>query len=340
MGNKRSRLVRRRSLYTGEGYEHASHALDQADGGSPIPVASLDQAALEALFLERVGEVSLDLWEPAVLAFGIAWVSPPPDSLDVGIPSRFLPDIIRQISPTVLTEDLRGDISGDNDVVEVQGIPGLRLRHEAGYTVLYRPGLPGRIRIRATESAWRLAWRIARHPWADRVVALWDGHPHDWHPLEIRYLTDGWPGRYQIGREHYQAGRLASDLLRRLPGICTPPSCHDMWFNFHGKTDAEYHIQLEWELGQPPAPVLDLLLDPVFGMDVDIELTYGQVTLEDCYADCCSRVRLVNRDGTRSRIDLRRLMLPTPKEEMSRLSRSRQHRHAKRHKLQALYGSA
>jgi hypothetical protein len=108
-------------------------------------VASLDQAALEALFLERVGEVSLDLWEPAVLAFGIAWVSPRPDSLDVGIPSRFLPDIIRQITPTVLTEDLRGDISGDNDVVEAQGIPGLRLRHEAGYTVLYRPGLPGRI---------------------------------------------------------------------------------------------------------------------------------------------------------------------------------------------------
>jgi hypothetical protein len=171
------------------------------------------------------------------------------------------------------------------------------------------------------------------------VIALWDSHPFDWHPLEIRHLAEGRRGRYQIGGEHYQASRLASDLLRRLPGIYRPPSSHDMWFNFHGRTDAEYHIQLEWELGQPPAPVLDLLLDPLFGMDVDIELTYGQATRDDCYTNECSRVRLVSRDGTRSRVDLRRLMLPTPNDESPSSLTFRYRQHAERQELQTLYGA-
>lgn len=339
MGNKRNRVAHRRSLYTHESYTHVIEAWNQAEGEAPIPVASLDQAALEALVLERVGEVSLDLWEPTVLPFGISWVSPRPHSLDLGIPYRYLPDIIRQTTPTVPVEDLSWNAPTDDDVVEVQGIPGLRLRHEAGHAVLYRPSLPGSIRIRATEPVWKRASWIARHPWSDRVISLWDGHPHDWHPLEIRYLAEGWPGRYQIGGEHYRASRLASDLLRRLPGICRSPSSHDMWFNFHGRTDAEYHIQLEWELGEPPAHILDLLLDPLFGIDIDIELTPAQAAREDCYNDNCSWVRLVSRDGTRSRIDLRRLMYPTPNDEIPSSMNFHHRRQAERQELEMLYPS-
>lgn len=314
MGNKRNRVAHRRSLFTREGYQHAIEALGRAGGGRPIPVAYADQAAFEALFLERVGEVDLDLWEPTVLPFGISWVSPYPDSIDVGVPRRYLPDIIRQIIPTVFAEDTYQVGPECGDVLEVQGIPGLRFRYEAGHVVLYRPGRPGRIRIPAKEITWRKALWIALRAWDDRATVLWDSHPNEWHPLETRFVED-WPARFRIDGEHYRASRLASDVLRRLPGICRPPSCHDMWVNFHGRTAAEYYIQLEWAHGLPPAPILDLLLDPEFGLNVDIQLTYGQQTQQDCYTDDCSHVRLISLDGTGSRIDLRRLMHRTSDQE-------------------------
>ncbi|WP_169981719.1 hypothetical protein [Microbispora sp. H10836] len=297
--------ARKRALYTGQAHQHAIKSLhrDQGKGSRPIPVASTAQAALEALILERIGEWNPVFWSPFVLAYGIAWVDPSPEDLTIGIPAQYLPDLIRGLIPT-----LHPKAASASDDVEIQGIPGLRFSYEGGHVVLYRPGETARVRIPLkNESLWHKALKIGIDDFDSDLTFPWDSHPNAWHPAELYFINASWPGRYAIGGEHYQASRLASDLLRRLPGLCGPFLAHDMWFNFHGATDSEYYIQFEWQNSRPPNAVLDLILDRTFGLDVHIDLVHDQHSLADAYADHCTRVRLVSRDGSGSRIDLRYL---------------------------------
>ncbi|WP_182907604.1 hypothetical protein [Microbispora sp. H13382] len=297
--------ARKRALYTGQAHQHALKSLrrDQRKGCGPIPVATTAQAALEALILERIGEWSPVFWSPFVLAYGIAWVDPSPEDLIVGIPVQYLPDLIRELIPKLHTSG-----PSANDDIEIQGIAGLRFSYENGHVVLYRPGEPARVSIPLeNESLWHKAIKIATDGFDSDLAFPWDSHPNAWHPAELYFINTSWPGRYAIGGEHYQASRLASDLLRRLPGLCSPFMAHDMWFNFYGATDSEYYIQFEWQNSRPPNAVLDLILDRTFGLDVQIDLVHDQTSLADVYADHCTWVRLVSRDGSGSRIDLRYL---------------------------------
>lgn len=104
-----------------------------------------------------------------------------------------------------------------------------------------------------------------------------------------------------IGSTQYKASRLASDVLRRLPGLCKPFSTHDMWFNF-GR-DERYHIEFEWQSSGPPRDILDLLLDRKDGLDVRIDSR--DRSLSHYYSEDCAYVRLPGATG--GRLDLRHL---------------------------------
>ncbi|MFI6883776.1 hypothetical protein [Streptosporangium canum] len=303
----KNKTARKRALLTGQSHQHALMSLkrDRGQGAAPIPVAPIWQAAFEALLLERIGEWDPDFWCPGVLPFGITWVDPSPYDLTIAIPRRYLPDLIRQLIPTI---DYGQWHRPRDDDFEFHGVPGLRFRYENCYIVLYRPGQPARVKIPLeNETLWHKAIKIATAEFPPGTILPWDTNPQDWHPAETYYSTVSWPARYAIEGEHYQASRLASDLLRRLPGICKPFVSHDMWFNFYGSTAAEYHIQLEWQNSQPPHAILDLILDRKFGLDVQLELVHDQESEADCYTDQCRWVRLRSMDESGSRIDLRYL---------------------------------
>jgi hypothetical protein len=296
----RDRLAVRRSRYTLQGYEHALEAI-RRDGRQhgAIPRAVPHQAFLEALALERIGEWRPACWRPDILGFGIAWVDPSPACITLGIPTRYLPDIASTLMPSSSIDALAD--SNDGPYAEIYGLPGLRFRLDGRTVILQIPGMAGRIEIpTASPDLWEKALLIAQASFDDTVVSLWDLLPDTWHPLERAYAVS-WPERYAIGGVQYRASRLASDVLRRLPGICRPFSRHDMWFNFGRKEG--YEIEFEWQDSGPPRDVLDLLLHRKDGLGVRIDTQDRPVGR--LYSDDCTYVRLVGDTG--GFFDLRRL---------------------------------
>ena len=225
--------IRRRSL-TGETYQQAHRALSELlPGTAPIPAATPDLAALEALVLDRIGSCDLDLWHPGVLPFEITSITPRPDRLTMRVPRAFLPDIIRQIMPTITDE---------HGEPNVGGVIGLRVTPKRGIARLRRPGLPGLIEIPATRSDWDRAVKIATDGWAEGVNPAWLTHPNRWHPGELA-LLEAYPDHYAPGGEQYRKSAFASAVLRRLPGMCPHPETteyHNLWINMW--PDHGYHV--------------------------------------------------------------------------------------------------
>lgn len=220
------------------------------------------------------------------------------DRLDIGILERMLPFWLRTMLPY-------GHVGPQNQPpgsVDIRGIPGLRATHENDHIVLHLLGQAGQIRIRADEPPWDKALFIAKLPWTAEVIDLGSQAPGDWTHLEIEAF------RRWKGAMRFRPSRLASDTLRRLPGICKPASSHDLWEDLTSRGFAGgYRFNIEWVGGRSFAPLLNLLLDPDVGMDVEIEpLASIEQTLDDCYADECTYVRLVGRDNPHSRLTLRR----------------------------------
>jgi hypothetical protein len=111
----------------------------------------------------------------------------------------------------------------------------------------------------------------------------------------VRFGSDGW---------QYRNTWFASQILRRLPGLCPAPWLyyHDLWFNRVGE---ECSIQFEWAFGAAHNVVLARLLDPVFGVDGEIALLSGQ-KLDDCYSGTEYRVNIQYAPQPACSISLRR----------------------------------
>jgi hypothetical protein len=298
----RNRLALRRSRYTLQKSGHSAESL-RRDGRhlGAIPRAVPHQAFLEALALERIGDWKPDLWRPDILGFGLTWVDPAPDAIGLGIPTRFLPDIAATLIPVSTRDELAGPLDGRS--AQIYGIPGLRYRQDGDTVILTIPGITGRIDISlASPDLWEKAHLIAQGEWDDTAVFFWDLHPDTWHPAESAFVA-AWPDRYAIGGLNYQTSRLASDVLRRLPGICKPYSTHDMWFNF-GR-DEGYHIEFEWQNSGPPREILGLLLDRKDGLNVRLDTRPHGKPISYLYSDDCAYVRLPSCTG--GRLDLRHL---------------------------------
>ena len=227
---------------TGETAQQALEGLRRLKPGlPPIPdAASDDQAFLEATFLEGIGRCDVDRWMRHMVPFAVRSVTPFADELIVRTPLDFLPDILRQVMPCWATDE------ESDDYAEVHGIAGLRGRHARDRIVLERPGLPGRIAIPATRNQWRKAALVAADMCGDpRDVRMpWLDQPAEWHPAESAF-TDSWPERFVPGGQLYGSSLLASQVLRRLPGLCPRPRAvfHSLWMNRFSR----FSIQFEWE---------------------------------------------------------------------------------------------
>ncbi|WP_028649016.1 hypothetical protein [Nocardiopsis sp. CNT312] len=301
----KNRLARRRKRYTHQAHAHALESI-RRDGRTcgAIPVAVGPQAFLEAHALERIGEWNPACWHHDILGFGITWVDPSPTSIALGIPTRFLPDIISALIPMSSPDELAD--SADDGYVEVYGLPGLRYRTVGCTAILSVPGIPGRIEIPvASPEIWEKAVLIAKASWDEGSVFFWDECPTDWHTAE-RAFTETWPRRYGIGNSYYRTSRLASDVLRRLPAICAPFAAHDMWFN--SCSEDGYAIEFEWQNSGPPRKILDLLLDRKDGLRVQLKTCWDEQPISHFYSDDCTYVDLVSDLG--GRLDLRHLRYP------------------------------
>lgn len=109
----------------------------------------------------------------------------------------------------------------------------------------------------------------------------WLTQPDEWHPQETRWVQT-YCKRCSPGSWQYRNSRFASQILRRLPGLCPLPRAygHDLWFNRFGDTCS---VQFESAFGATHDFILDKILDPVFGPGAEIALFKGQTTA-GCYA--------------------------------------------------------
>jgi hypothetical protein len=281
----RSSLLR--ALCTGriqqtcEGRNLALDELRKLPPRVPFPeAATLGQASLESDFLEAIGRCDIDRWQPYLLPYVISSVTPRPHELVVRIPGEYLPDVIRAIMPHWL--------DGDG---EVYGIPGLRASSGRDAVALHRPGRSGQLTIPCPPGRWRRAVGVAADMLAhDPKLRLpWTERRRDWDSAEIGHV-EFWPRRYSPTRWQYRHTRFASQIMRRLPGLCSGrrPYYHNLWLNRFGDSCS---IEFEWATGPPITSVLGKLLDPVFGPGAEIALLDGQ-TFDDCYAEGTYRVNV------------------------------------------------
>lgn len=142
-------LARQRVEYTGEPYQRAFEELRQiAPDGAPIPVASTHQAALEGCLVENLGWLDHSLWPTGTVIFGIDWLTPRTNELEMSVSNACLIEVIKQVMPVIANGEIRG-------------VPGLRAHNDEKSVVLSRPGTPGQIRVAVDPSDWRKATAIA-----------------------------------------------------------------------------------------------------------------------------------------------------------------------------------
>jgi hypothetical protein len=191
------------------------------------------------------------------------------------------------------------------DDAEVYGIPGLRASVGHAAVVLRRPGRTEQVTIPCPPGRWRRAAKVAadtlghdptlRLPWAERR--------HDWDPAEIGHV-ESYPRHYSPASWQYQHSQFASQIMRRLPGLCSGPRpyFHNLWLNRFGDSCS---IQFEWASGPPITAVLRKLLDPVYGPGAEITLLDGQ-TIDDCHAERTYQVNVRSARQPECWISLRR----------------------------------
>lgn len=302
-------FAKRRAKYTKQAYQHALQSIRRdGRGHGAIPVASASQAFLEMKILERLGDWDPAGWAREILGYGVSWVDPSPEAIELGIPTRFLPDIALALMPVSGEEEMKR--SADDDRAEVYGIPGLRYRSLDDRVILFVPGISGRVEIPIKDRGlWGKAVSIASHSWEGDTVFFWDESPEVWHPAEHAFVAS-FPEKHEVGNLFYRTSRLASDLLRRLPGICAPFIAHDMWFNY--RREFGYSIEFEWQNSGAPHKVLDLLLDRRGGLRAGIDVGASGMPMSYFYSDDCNRVRLASDLG--GCINLRHLQFTAARE--------------------------
>jgi hypothetical protein len=317
-----------RAAQTGETSQQARAALLRFDPGTPpIPdAATVDQAFLESLFLEKLGRCRHHQWWTPSVPFMVKSVTPLIDEIVVRIPPVFLPDVICDVMPHWAAED-----DGEEDI-EVYGIAGLRARHERGRIVIARLGIPGRIVIPVRPNVWRKACLVAAEVHdPDHVRMPWLTAPVDLHPAETHF-TERWPARYSPAGPAYRNSQYASQLLRRLPGLCPPPRAgfHDLWFNRVGDTCS---IQFEWANGPSHAAVLKQLLDPLFDPGAEIDE-------RDCEVIGRAEGYVTVRSRTQPTADVtfRRKITAHPRADDARRARSDAKMHAHRAAIERKHG--
>ncbi|WP_033339568.1 hypothetical protein [Catenuloplanes japonicus] len=236
---------------TGESHARALQRL-RAD---PVlmPAASAMQASLEYSVLKllgRRGETDGHGWRPGDDPFGISWVSPSSDALDIGVKLTALPDVLGALMPTYRPDD------------EPRGLWGLRAQLLPHGVQLRRLGLPGVIRLAGIRPAqwWRAAaaYLDTQHEPRDMQL-LWLTHPQRMHPEEESFAHQFGSG-YTTETRFEEPALLASVLLRRHMVFRHPSiAAVDLWQNWE-------RIELEWADGPDHATVIDTLLDPVLGV--------------------------------------------------------------------------
>ncbi|MEV4001931.1 hypothetical protein [Actinomadura sp. NPDC049753] len=249
--------------YTGaHGVVAGRYLAARGDGQRLIPAASVTQAALETRLLFACGrfdygrrDESFSKREGAggpLPPLGLNYVLGERDALQVSVHPRLLPQFIDQVLPRI-----------EADGSEVTGIPGLRAHVRDRFVSLRRLGEAGRIVVRVSGKRWERATKYALSGIDSRNVA-WLAKPDSWHSAEIEFSA-----RYGHHCDYGRDGNaFLSDVLRRvnvLSGDGTSASYWDLWSSRRGC------VELEWRGGPFHRRVLDLLLDPQFGLDAELQ---------------------------------------------------------------------
>lgn len=324
--SRRQTVARQRILYTGETFNQARHALERLDAaGPPIPEASPDQAALEATLFQELGQIDNSAWHTGDPAFGITSITPQRDELVMRIAKPFLPDVIAHIMPTC----------ADDDSGQIYGVPGLRARKKNDHTVLYRPGMPGRIRIPVRPADWDKAAIIGLTFWWENTQAPWLTFPAEWHPAEKAFV-EAHPERWAIGNVFYHNSGFISGVLRRVRALHGPHIDYwKMWVN--GAICDTYGIQLLWANGGEHLTVVDRLREPTFGLNLDITLPAEQLCR--CGPDQHCYIKLLQRDTGNTLCLRRSTEKPRDEEDQDPLGRRWTERNRqRREQLCAAYG--
>lgn len=285
-------LARQRQGCTGEQLHRAVESLRALPWREPLPSASPAQAQLELEVLRRLGRGDVTDghgWRPGDDPFGLAWVTPLPDTLEVGAKPEALPDIVAALMPYA--------VAGE---VEASGVMGLRARHTRDGVELHRLGLPGSVRLPGvSERRWRHAVAVAYYDVLDVEPAarVWQSHPRRLHPDEEATAREYAPGYAGQGRDRPDLATVASALLRRhllFRAASATVTCINLWPQGN-------RIELEWYDGPDHAEVVDVLLDPVFGLPGSPERQCRCSTGVYCWA-----VRLRWADAPDAALNLRR----------------------------------
>lgn len=256
---QRARTLQR---YTGARGTVAGRYLAARDNRHPlIPAADASQAALETRLLFAGGQFDYGRWDknlseeknrrPRFPPWGFDHVLGARDELQVSVHPRFLPQFIDHVLPRI-------EAGGS----EVYGIAGLRAQTRDRCVLLQRPGQPGRVLVRVSRKGWEQAARRALHG-IDRRNVPWLTHPDSWHPAETAFHT-----LYGRLRDFGADGNaFLSNLLRRYNALASDrdTSYWHLWTSRRGS------VELEWRAGPDHREVLDLLLDPRFGLDAELE---------------------------------------------------------------------
>lgn len=286
--------ARRRARYTGEKHADAVNAIRQLSRSQAwIPTANRDQALLELEFLGLIGRPHARAragWRPGEDPFGIRWVRPYEDRLDIGVRLRYLPSLLRAILPTYSYDD-----------AEPHGMCGARVRLGRTAVELYRVGLPGQIRLCGLSRAgwWQGLNTMLAELTNDGIPgtsAIWHRLPDRLHPQEEacarRYSPGYSPPSQGLCEElaDLASGFLRRHLILRQGAVVTGV---DLWMH--------YSIEFEWFDGPTHQELVDAFTDDEFGLNVVLD----ERPCTDCSPSACEySVQLQGAGG--ARISLRR----------------------------------
>lgn len=95
-------LAHGRTRYTAEPYQRAYTELQGIIlGEPPIPVASSEQAALEASVFEAIGRADLGQWPAGTSTFGIEWITGRRKEAVIKFHRASLIDILEHVLPSI-----------------------------------------------------------------------------------------------------------------------------------------------------------------------------------------------------------------------------------------------
>lgn len=264
-------LARTRMQITGEKYETALQEL-RRQGTEPvlIPRATVGQAGFEANLLDLAGQTDISLWPTGAPAWGLLRLTPRSDEVLADADERCLIDLIKQLMPT------------DGQDGQIYGCPGLRFAHVRRGVELFRPGQPGKLVLRVSESTWRKASTIARleliedcggHP----PTLFWEERPHDWDLTELQYVNR-WSERHGSDGAFHRNATALSVVFRHLAAWNVGENLDytKLWTNGAMHDGYAYPIHFMWANGPKHEEIITLLTDPIFRIEEQRERLMAQ----------------------------------------------------------------